>query len=770
MLLLHDLLMIDIYFIIVLVLAGLALSDLIVGVSNDAVNFLNSAIGSKAASFKVALAVAAVGILAGTAFSGGMMEVARKSIFNPSQFVFSEIMIIFLAVMLTDVLLLDFFNTFGLPTSTTVSLVFELLGASVGVTLIKISRTVETMQDIGKYINSGRTLLIIAGILLSVVVAFTVGLIIQFVARLIFSFDYRKTLRYFGSVFGGIALTAIIYFVLIEGARGVTFISEESIVWIHENTHKVLLLTFLGGSFLLQILTWVFNLNVFKFTVLLGTGALALAFAGNDLVNFIGVPLAGIESYNLFNSAVGVDPDGFLMTGLQAKVKTPTIFLMITGVVMVITLYMSKKARGVVKTSLNLSNQEETIERFESSILARSFVRMALSMGSFFERILPQRVLFFISKRLDPEYFQKSVKDKSVSFDLVRASVNLVVASILIAFGTSQKLPLSTTYVTFMVAMGTSLADGAWSRETAVYRVNGVITVIAGWFFTALIAFVCASIVAMILYFGGLIALIVLIASAFFLVYRTHVIHARRSAAFEKSEAKLADTALIDGDRILLQCNKTISNTLVSVIHIYEAVIKGWIDEKRKKLKNALQDSVKLSDEIRELQENVFYTIKKLRVEESVESGHQYVQVIEHLRDISESLNYICNPIFKHVDNNHAPLKSQQIRNINEFTGQFISFLNQIRKAIEGKEIDKAINKSNMKQLLDMLLKMKKDHLKMIKSGQTSTRISLLFMDVLTESRNLVLEISGLCDDALAFAEYSGKKKSDTELKGSILP
>ncbi len=760
----------DIYLIIVLVLAGLAISDLIVGVSNDAVNFLNSAVGSKAATFKIALAVAAIGILVGTIFSGGMMEVARKGIFNPSQFCFSDIMIIFLAVMFTDVLLLDFFNTFGLPTSTTVSLVFELLGASVGVTIIKISRTADSLQDMGKYINSGRTLLIITGILLSVVVAFTVALVIQFIARLIFSFNYRKTLRYFGSVFGGIALASIVYFVLIEGARGITVFSEENVLWIQENTRKIMLFTFLGGSILLQILTMLFRLNVFKFTVIMGTGALALSFAGNDLVNFIGVPLAGYESYNLFIAAGSPDPDGFLMSGLHAAVKTPTLFLMAAGVIMVFTLYLSKKARGVVKTSLSLSNQEETVERFESSIIARSLVRTTLSVGNFFEKVLPAPALLFIQKRLDPSYFKESETDKSVSFDLVRASVNLVVASILIAFGTSQKLPLSTTYVTFMVAMGSSLADGAWTRETAVYRVNGVITVIAGWFFTALIAFVCSLVLAVILFFGKIFALAGMIALSLFLVYRTHIIHARRTEKIRKSEAIFSDTSQIDESGIILQCNNTITGTLLNVVTIYESVMKGWINEKRKKLKNADQESKKMSDEIRELQENIFHTIRRLEMEESEESSHQYSQVIDHLKNISGSLNYICKPIYKHVDNNHAPLKSNQINNINEFTGRFVAYTNLIINVISGKDYEVASILSQSQQLLDMLIKLKKEHLKMMKSGKTNTRIGVLYMDVLTENRYLVLEVQGLFEDALAFAEYSKQLKANRKPPASSLP
>ena len=759
--------MVDIYLIIVLLLALLAISGLIVGVSNDAVNFLVSAVGSKAVTLKVALAVAAVGIIIGTTFSGNMMEVARKGIFNPSQFTFPEVMLVFMAVMIANVLLLDFFNTFGLPTSTTVSLVFALLGAAVGVTVLKIYRSSEIPQDVGNYINSSRTLLIIAGILLSVIVAFTAALIIQFITRLIFSFDYQRGQRYFGSVFGGIALTAIVYFILIEGAKGVTFFSEQNIAWIHEHSGKLILVTFLGGSILLQILTWLFKLNIFKFIIMLGTGALALAFAGNDLVNFIGVPVAGFESYRLFNAGGATDPEGFLMNGLQGQVRTPTLIMIVAGLIMVITLYLSKKAKGVIQTSVKLSSQEETAERFESSVLARSLVRMALSIGAFLSMVLPRIVLDFINRRLDPEVFKRNATDQPISFDMVRASVNLVVASIVIAFGTSMKLPLSTTYVTFMVAMGTSLVDGAWSRETAVYRVNGMITVIGGWFVTALMAFIFAFIISVILDFGGMVALALLIGLAFVMMYRTHLIHNRRTEEMIRSEKIIKDNTQIDRIGIFIQCNHSVADACACVADIYEKIIDGWIGEKRKKLKNAWQDTRKFRDEMHEMQANIYYTIKKLQVEESVEGGHHYVQVVEQLRDISEFLNYICQPVYKHVDNNHAPLKSHQVGNIKDFAGGFLSFLDQIRKAVSGRETDHAKVITMSHQLLDLLVKLKKEHLKMIKSGQTSTKISMLYMDFLSENRNLVICSRILFEDAMAFADYSKKTmKINTELLG----
>ncbi|MCK4569996.1 MAG: inorganic phosphate transporter, partial [Bacteroidales bacterium] len=495
------------YLVLVIVLFGLAISDLIVGVSNDAVNFLNSAIGAKVAPFKIIMVVAALGVLVGATFSGGLMEVARKGIFHPGQFYFSEIMIIFLAVMITDVILLDAFNTFGLPTSTTVSIVFELLGGAVAISLLKIYASSETLADIGNYINSSNALMIIFGILLSVAVAFTIGAIVQYIARLMFTFNYKKNLKYFGALWGGIALTAITYFMLIKGAKGASFMDESVKIMIHDNQWLIAGVSFIFWTILFQVLTMSFKkLDVLKIIVLVGTFALAMAFAGNDLVNFIGVPLAGYESFLDFQANPGADPNGFLMTSLSGKIKTDTSMLLIAGMIMVITLYKSKKARSVVTTSLDLSRQDEGSERFNSTLFSRILVRQTRAMARGINYMIPDQVIKGIGNRFDFDKVKydniKQQKKDATSFDMIRASVNLVVASILIAFGTSLKLPLSTTYVTFMVVMGTSLADGAWGRESAVFRVTGVLSVIGGWFLTALSAFTVAFILAMIIYFG----------------------------------------------------------------------------------------------------------------------------------------------------------------------------------------------------------------------------------------------------------------------------
>ncbi len=549
-----------IYLVILVLLFVLAASDLVVGVSNDAVNFLNSAIGSKVASYKVIMAIAALGILVGAVFSGGMMEVARKGIFNPGEFYFSEIMIIFLAVMVTDIVLLDTYNTFGLPTSTTVSIVFELLGAAVAMASIKLI-FIDNGLTIAQFINSSKALAIISGILLSVAVAFTVGAIIQYFMRIFFSFKFARRIKYIGAIWGGIAFTAMTYFILIKGAKGATFMTSEMVEWIGTHSGMIIIYSFIGWTVLLQILYSLFNVNILKMIVLVGTFSLAMAFAGNDLVNFIGVPIAGFNSYQLFEASSGAEAGNFLMSGLSGKVPTPTLFLLIAGVIMVITLYISKKARTVTQTELSLARQEEGDERFSSSWLSKALVRFSVNSSLVFAKILPDKVIKTIEKQFEPDDEAEKGKDAPM-FDLVRASVNLTVASILISFATSLKLPLSTTYVTFMVAMGTSLSDKAWDRESAVYRVTGVLAVIGGWFLTALSAFVVAFIMVYIFHFGGAVGIFAMVAFVIYILFRTHVIHKKSK---ESSTEKTQEVHTVTDENIADKSNKTIIKNLKKI-------------------------------------------------------------------------------------------------------------------------------------------------------------------------------------------------------------
>jgi phosphate/sulfate permease len=744
-----------IYVIIVIVLFTLAVSDLIVGVSNDAVNFLNSAIGSKAAPFRIIMIIAALGILLGATFSSGMMEVARKGIFHPDQFYFSEIMIIFLAVMITDIILLDFFNTFGLPTSTTVSIVFELLGSAVAISLIKIRNTAEGIANMGTYINSGRALLIISGILLSVFVAFTVGAIVQYITRFIFSFNYKKTLKYFGSVWGGFAVTAIVYFILIKGAKGSSFITGASLDWIMENTMLILILSFAGFTVLMQLIIWLFRLNVLKFIVLIGTFALAMAFAGNDLVNFIGVPLAGFESFKIFAAQNVQGPGSFLMSALKGQVSTPTMFLLIAGLIMVITLWVSRKARTVVSTQLKLSNQDKVNERFGSTLLARVLVRQSMQFGKFIKGIIPKPVLKTMSRRFNDKYFRKTVKkDKSISFDLLRASVNLVIASILIAFGTSQKLPLSTTYVTFMVAMGTSLADGAWNRESAVYRITGVMTVIGGWFFTALSAFSVSFLIALFISWLNIYAIFILIGVMIFFIYRSHILHTSKEKAEKKADTLLSESLSLKGETIFEKFNSNIISTLLAVSELYDMIVSGLTGEKRKKLKRALKESRKLNKEIKFIKNNINVTINKLE-DKTAESGYHYVQVLDQLSNITHCLLNIAVPVFKHVDNNHAPLKNRQIKNLASFQKAIGKFLKQSIKIITEnsyKDISKVVSQSE--KLADKAVRLRKDQLNIFKSDNIGTRIGLLYLDLLAESKNLMSYTISLLKTSKEFTRH----------------
>ncbi len=744
------------YLLIVGILILLAVSDLIVGVSNAAVNFLNSAIGSKAASFKVIMIIAALGILFGATFSSGMMDVARKGIFHPEHFFLNEIMIIFLAVMLTDIILLDLFNPFALPTSTTVSIVFELLGAAVAVSLIKIARMDESISQMSSYINTSSALLIITGILLSVVVAFTVGMLVQYVVRVLFSFNFEKNTKYFGAIWGGIAISAITYFILIKGAKGASFMSKETVGVIKENTWLILGMSFAGWTILLQLLRWIFKLNILKLIVLVGTFALAMAFAGNDLVNFIGVPLAGLESFRAFLGSGFADSSEYLMTALSEPVKTPTTFLLIAGLIMVIALWTSKKARSVTATTLDLGRQEEGYERFESSGVSRGIVRVSIGISGVFDFIIPGRLKRFLKQRFDHSQFNENETEKDLSFDLVRASVTLVVASALISLATSFRLPLSTTYVTFMVAMGTSLADGAWGRDSAVYRVSGVVTVIGGWFFTAFCAFTVAFVVAYLISWGGIFAIFGLVFLAAFILYKSFRLHKKRDAELKKKiEIIEIDGETYNGENILKSCTKNVYKTLSTVSILYSISVSGLIDLKRKTIKRNIKEIKALNKEVKLLKNNIFQTISKLQ-EDEIESGHYYVQVLDYLRETAHSLTFIVDPVYLYIDNNHQPLIKDQQEDLQQLSELINTFFHKIIQSIKNSDFSNLNDLLDDQQhLLDSIIKLKKRQLKRIKSGETGTKNSELILNTLTETKNLLLYTVNLLKAQRDFAEYN---------------
>ncbi len=732
--------MVTFYIIVIGVLFLLAISDLVVGVSNDAVNFLNSAVGSKAASLKTIMLVAAVGILFGCTFSSGMMEVARKGIFHPENFYFSEIMILFLAVMVTDVILLDAFNTFGMPTSTTVSIVFELLGAAVAISVIKVY-TDPNALEIGEYINSGKALAIISGILLSVVIAFSTGLIIQYLTRLLFSFNYQSRLKSFGPVWGGLAIAAITYFILIKGVKGASFMSENLVAIIQNNSLKIIGLSFIGWTIIFLVMNWFTKWNILKVIVLIGTFALAMAFAGNDLVNFIGVPLAGYNSFELFIANGGVEPDGFLMEGLAGKVPTPTLLLLIAGAIMTVTLWRSKKAKRVIQTSLDLGRQYEGSERFASYAISRSLVRQFSKMANNVNEVLPDKWKERVEKQFDEKAFlakQAALGKDAPAFDLVRAAVTLVVASILIAIGTSLKLPLSTTYVTFMVFMGTSLADGAWGRESAVYRVSGVLSVIGGWFFTAFSAFVVAFVIANVFYFGGMVAILVVLVLAIIFMVRSHRQQEKvleEQIAFEKN----IEEGTLDQQKVIALCADNLQDILGNLYDILEDALDGLQNENLKKLSQSRKKFNNIDKKANKLKDAARKVLDKIN-DDDMDSAHMFILVVDYLSEMTNHVQGIVIPSLNHVDNNHKPLLKEQIEELKRINKSLKHVLRSTIKVFNTLSIEDAKNSMDMSEPFVKLIRtIRKTQLKRIKNGEIGTRSSILYLNLLGEFRNLAL-------------------------------
>jgi phosphate/sulfate permease len=746
----------NIYLFFVVALFILAISDLVVGVGNDAVNFLNSAIGSKVASMKVILGVASLGVLLGATFSSGMMEVARSGVFHPDQFYFNEIMVIFLAVMITDIILLDTFNTFGLPTSTTVSIVFELLGAAVAVSIFKIYSSPETLQDLGTYINSARALAIISGILLSVVIAFTVGSIVQFFSRLLFTFNYEKNLPYFGAVWGSIAITSIIYFILVKGASGASFMTPEAIQWIHDNTFLILTSCFVGFTLISQFLISVFKINILRIIVLIGTFSIAMAFAGNDLVNFIGVPLAGYESFKLFVADPSLNPATYTMESLLLPVQTPTGFLLAAGIIMIFALIFSKKARSVTQTEVDLARQGEGYERFSSSIFAQTLVRKSMDISKAISRIIPERLMRSIDKRFDTSVSKRRNRmlKSNADFDMVRASVNMFVASILIALATSLKLPLSTTYVTFMVAMGTSLSDRAWGRESAVYRITGVITVIGGWFFTAFTAFSVAFLFAMMIIWGSYPAAIIALIIAFSFLIRTNFIHKKRSLkkALEEDKTKRVWTE----ESVMNECNKNIRQTLGNVALLHSQLTTTFIAEDRRRLKKVNKKVEELNEYTKVLKNGIFITLKKLE-EDSVDTGHHYVQILDYLRETAHCLTYIAEPFNEHLDNAHPATIPEQESEVLKLNDKIGVFYKNALSLVENKrygEMETVIKMNT--EIISDLEKFKKLQIKLIKADKVKTKNSLVIFNYLSETKNMLLYTINLLKSHRDFVVKNG--------------
>ncbi|MDA9646750.1 inorganic phosphate transporter, partial [Flavobacteriaceae bacterium] len=745
----------NIYLYMIIALAFLAIADLVVGISNDAVNFLNSAIGSKAISFRTIMIVASIGVAIGAIFSSGMMEVARKGIFNPGEFMFNEIMIIFMAVMITDILLLDVFNSLGMPTSTTVSIVFELLGAAVAMALIKIAGGGGDFSEVVNYINTSKASQIIFGILLSVVVAFSIGAIVQWVSRLLLSYDFQKKAVWVGALFSGIALTAITYFIFMKGLKGTSYAKQSFDIiggrtmkdFLENQVLSIVLVSSIIWSLLSYILIVFAKTNIYKLIIIVGTFALALAFAGNDLVNFIGVPVAAFNAYTEW-SASGLSAASFPMDVLASKVPTNNWLLFGAGMVMVITLWFSTKAKDVVKTSLDLSNQGDTKERFQPNFLSRGFVRFAMGTSKVTSFILP----ISWQDKIEQQFEQPVIKltnnkvHELPAFDLVRAAVNLMVAAVLISIATSYKLPLSTTYVTFMVAMGTSLADRAWGAESAVYRVAGVLNVIGGWFLTALSAFSAAALVAYLLNLNVEVMFPILLLTAVILLVRSSIVHRKKTQEMA-SEDRLTKTESSSVQGVIIESATNISSVLKRGKKIYTAAFNGLSQQDLESLKKNKKQIVKLSDEVDDLRDNIFYFIKNLD-ESSVGASNFYIQILGYLQDMTQSLTYITKVSHKHVNNNHKKLKFNQVKELSQINDSIEMLFSDAMLAFKSQSFEKIDSIIKQKNEIASTLKSNIDmQVKRTRAEESSPKNTTLYFSLLLETKDLLNATTSLLEE-----------------------
>ena len=731
------------YLFLIIFLFVLAVFDLSVGVSNDAVNFMNSAIGSKAASFKVIMVIAAIGIFVGASLSNGMMDIARHGIYQPQHFYFSEIMCILLAVMLTDVVLLDIFNSLGMPTSTTVSLVFELLGGTVAISLIKIANSNGALQ-LGDLLNTDKAFTVILAIFLSVAIAFFFGAIVQYISRLIFTFNYKKHMNYFIGLFGGLAATSILYFMLIKGLKESSFMEGDLKTMIYSNTDTIVWGALIFFTLLMQVLHWLKG-NVFKVVILLGTFALALAFAGNDLVNFIGVPLAGYSSYmDLMAQGGTTTTDTFLMESLLEPAKTPWYFLVGSGLVMVIALATSKKAQAVIKTSVDLARQSDGNENFGTSPVARVLVRTCNNASNTILSVVPLRVKDWIDSRFNNN---EIILEDKASFDLVRASVNVVLSGLLIALGTSLKLPLSTTYVAFMVAMGSSLADRAWGRESAVYRITGVLSVIGGWFITAGAAFTICFLVALLIHVGGIAAMAAMVGLAIYMLIRNQILYKKKMKKEAMQEevdstiSKLRETK--DKREALSLFREHSRDELCDVLNFasdtFNRSVHGFMDENLRELRKVMSAIEEKKSYLKQVKRVGTLGVTQLEHDIAIDKGLYYYQGNDFASEIVFSIRRLTEPGKEHVDNHFSPLCEVQKEDFGKMTDEIVSFLNRSSVMIESNDyhrMDDLIAESV--DLTAKLTLLKKEELKRIQGQSGSTKVSMVYLNMVQEAQNVV--------------------------------
>ena len=731
------------YLFLIIFLFVLAVFDLSVGVSNDAVNFMNSAIGSKAASFKVIMVIAAIGIFVGASLSNGMMDIARHGIYQPQHFYFSEIMCILLAVMLTDVVLLDIFNSLGMPTSTTVSLVFELLGGTVAISLIKIANSNGALQ-LGDLLNTDKAFTVILAIFLSVAIAFFFGAIVQYISRLIFTFNYKKHMNYFIGLFGGLAATSILYFMLIKGLKESSFMEGDLKTMIYSNTDTIVWGALIFFTLLMQVLHWL-KVNVFKVVILLGTFALALAFAGNDLVNFIGVPLAGYSSYmDLMAQGGTTTTDTFLMESLLEPAKTPWYFLVGSGLVMVIALATSKKAQAGIKTSVDLARQSDGNENFGTSPVARVLVRTCNNASNTILSVVPLRVKDWIDSRFNNN---EIILEDKASFDLVRASVNVVLSGLLIALGTSLKLPLSTTYVAFMVAMGSSLADRAWGRESAVYRITGVLSVIGGWFITAGAAFTICFLVALLIHVGGIAAMAAMVGLAIYMLIRNQILYKKKMKKEAMQEevdstiSKLRETK--DKREALSLFREHSRDELCDVLNFasdtFNRSVHGFMDENLRELRKVMSAIEEKKSYLKQVKRVGTLGVTQLEHDIAIDKGLYYYQGNDFASEIVFSIRRLTEPGKEHVDNHFSPLCEVQKEDFGKMTDEIVSFLNRSSVMIESNDyhrMDDLIAESV--DLTAKLTLLKKEELKRIQGQSGSTKVSMVYLNMVQEAQNVV--------------------------------
>lgn len=729
----------SIYVILVLILLGLAIVDLMVGVSNDAVNFLNSAIGSKVASYRTILIIASLGILMGSLFSSGMMEIARSGIFNPSFFTFDMVMIVFMAVMITDIILLDFYNSLGLPTSTTVSLIFELLGAALVTGLLIAFKNGQGFETWKEIINYSSAITIIIGIFLSVFLSFIVGSVIQHIARIIFTFNFKDNLRKYGSIFSGLSITTIVYFLLIKGVKGSAIVSSDQIKWVAANTWQIVIVMIIFWSIFIQLLMWWKKVNPLRIIVLLGTFSLAMAFAGNDLVNFIGVSVAGFIAFEGWQAA-GVAANDFNVGFLKGEIITPTWILIISGIVMILTLWTNAKSKKVTETEVSLGRQDDGDERFKPNFVSRALVGSAMWVGNSVQRIMPEKinaVLAYRFRKENAEQAQLQNDPEKPSFDLIRASINLLVSSALIAYGTSQKLPLSTTFVTFMVAMGSSFADQAWGRESAVYRVAGVMNVIAGWIITAVVALLTSGLLAFIMYNTGPIGILALSGLAGFLIFRSHVVFNRKTAE-EKATNLVMETPAKNIHEVIRESKSNTIKNLKGVKKIIITSLQALLKEDRDSLGKTGKEIEKLNSQNEKLHSKLIKYIQRME-KGNLAAGRLYVLVFDLMQDLYQSTELINRVCANHIENHHSPPSKKYATVFAELNKELNAYVESVAGSLDDLSLESAADIKEKHDTLVSFISSSIDTLIIdIQKDFIGNRQGLLQTRLLLESRDIV--------------------------------